>query len=284
MRHSTLLASLLASSSCFAQMQGSAPSAFLTVLQNMPSQVRAGTFDQEAFTASLAPVVTDASLDVPAACRLLEADLADSNVKVNSLAFISLGNLMRRKSNTDGDRQILASTMLSCVDKSKESSQPVCVSLVTDYGMPMSSITQFRDIAARKIADGTAYPALTVGLSLVAMRWPDVHADVVLAEFFRSSNVPDPVKTRSIFSLQNMRLSDAVLDAVAELLSKTKSDELKVQIIEVSQKLGERALEREHNTLLALEANLSEGQQVRQAAGSALRSTSQGNATVPGIH
>jgi hypothetical protein len=155
---------------------------------------------------------------------------------------------------------------------------------VTDYGMPMSAIAQFRDIAARKIADGTAYPALAVGLSLVAVRWPDVHADVALADFFRSSSVPDTVKARAIFSLQNMRLSDAVLDAIAELLSKTKSDELKVQIIEVSQKLGERALDREHNTLLALEANLSESQQVRQSAESALHSTSQNNATVPGIH
>lgn len=284
MRHSTLLAFLLASSSCFAQTQGSEPSSFLTALQNMPSQIRAGTFDQEAFKASLAQGVTDASLDVPAAGRLLEADLADSNVMVNSLAFISLGNLMRRKSNTDSDRQILASTLLSCVDRCKESSQPVCVSLVTDYGMPMSAIIHFKETAARKIADGTAYPALAVGLSLVAMRWPDVHADAALADFFRSPNVSDTVKTRAVFSLQNMQLSDAVLDAVAELLSKTKSDEQKVQIIEVSQKWGERALEREHNTLLALEANLSESQQVRQEAGIALRSTSQGNATVPGIH
>jgi HEAT repeat protein len=116
------------------------------------------------------------------------------------------------------------------------------------------------------------------------MRWPDVHADGVLADFFMSPNVPDTVKTRAIFSLQNLPLSDKVLDAVAELLSKTKSDELKVQIIEVSQKFGGRAVERERNTLLALEANLSESQQVRQAAGSALRAIPQGNAAVPGIH
>jgi hypothetical protein len=284
MRRSTLLAFVLASSSCFAQTQSAEPSSFLAALQNMPAQIRAGTFDQEAFNASQAQAEADANFDVPAACRLLEADLADSNVKVNSLAFVSLANLMRRKSNTDGDRQILASTLLSGVDKCKESSQPVCVSLVTDYGMPVSAIVQFRDIAARKIADGTAYPALAVGLSLVAMRWPDVHADGVLADFFMSPNVPDTVKTRAIFSLQNLPLSDKVLDAVAELLSKTKSDELKVQIIEVSQKFGGRAVERERNTLLALEANLSESQQVRQAAGSALRAIPQGNAAVPGIH
>ncbi len=267
MRHSTLLALLMASSSCFAQTQGSEPTPFLTALQNMPAQIRAGIFDQEAFKASQAQAVTDAKPDLPAACHLLEADLAGSNSQVSFWAFALLGDLMRRKSNTDGDRQILASTLLPCVDKSRESSQTVCVSLVTDYEMPMSAIAQFRDIAARKIAAGTAYPALAVGLSLVAMRWPDVHADGVLADFFSSPNVPETVKTRAIFSLQNMPLSDAVLDAVAELLSKTKSDELKVQIIEVSQKLGTRALEREHNTLLALEANLSESQQVRQAAG-----------------
>jgi hypothetical protein len=126
MRRSTLLAFVLASSSCFAQTQSAEPSSFLAALQNMPAQIRAGTFDQEAFNASQAQAEADANFDVPAACRLLEADLADSNVKVNSLAFVSLANLMRRKSNTDGDRQILASTLLSGVDKCKESSQPVC--------------------------------------------------------------------------------------------------------------------------------------------------------------
>jgi hypothetical protein len=274
----------LASSSYFAQTQSAEPSSFRTALENMPAQIRAGTFDQEAFKASQAQAKADANFDVPAACRFLGADLTDSNPLVNFFALASLSDLMRRKSNTDGDRQILASTLLSCVDKSKESSQPVCVSLVTDYGIPMPAIAQFRDTAARKIADGTAYPALAVGLSLVAMRWPDVHADVVLADFFRSPNVSDTVKTKAIFSLQNMRLSDAVLDAVAELLSKTKSDELKVQIIEVSQKLGERALERERNTLLALEANLRESEGVRGAAANALRAIPQGNVTVPGIH
>lgn len=282
MRHATLLALLLASSSCFAQTQSAEPASFLTALQNMPEQIRAGTFDQEAFKASQAQ--TDANFDLPAACRLLGADLADSNPQVNFWAFASLGNLMRRKSNTEADRQLIGSTLFTCVDRSKESSQNVCVSLVTDYGIPMSILAQFKDAAARKIADGTAYPALAIGLSLVAARWPDVHADVVLADFFRGQNVLDTVKTRAIFSLQNILLSDAVLDAVAELLSKTKSDELKVQIIEVSQKWGGRALEREHNTLLALEANLSESHQVRQAAANALRAIPQGSATVPGIH
>ena len=94
----------------------------------------------------------------------------------------------------------------------------------------------------------------------------------------------DDAKTRAIFSLQNMQLSDSVLDAVAELLSKTKSDELKLQIIQASPKFGGRAMEREHNTLLALEANLSESEHVRQAAGNALRVTGQGGTTNPGIH
>jgi len=284
MRHPTFLAILLISASCFAQSQAPEPTVFLTALQNMPDQIRAGTFDQEAFKASLALTNTDANLDLPSACRLLEADLADSNSGVNFWAFASLGNLMRRKSKTDGDRQILASTLLPCLDQSKESSQNVCVALVTDYGMPMSAIIQFKETAARKIADGTAYPALADGLSLVAMTWPDVKTDAVLAQFFSSPNVPDMVKTKAIFSLQNMQLSEPVLDAVAELLSKTKSDELKVQIIQVSQKLGRRAMEREHNTLLALESNLSESEHVRQAAGNALRATPQSDAATPAIH
>jgi hypothetical protein len=284
MRRATILALLLASSRCFAQIQGSEPGSFLAALRNMPEQVRAGVFDQEAFNASLAQALTDTNFDVPAVCPLLESDLADPNVKVHSLAFASLGNLMRRKSNTEADRQLIGSTLFTCVDRSKESSQNVCVSLVTDYGIPMSILAQFKDAAARKIADGTAYPSLAVGLGLLAARRQIVNADVVLADFFRSLSVPDAVKAKAILSLQNLPLSDQVLDAVAEILSKTKSDELKVQIIEVSQKWGGRALEREHNTLLGLEANLSESHQVRQAAGSALRSTSQGSATVPGIH
>jgi hypothetical protein len=250
----------------------------------MPSQIRAGTFDQEAFKASLAEAQKDANLDVAAASRLLEADLADSNSGVNFWAYASLGDLMRRKSNTDGDRQILGSTLFTCIDRSKESSQNVCVSLVTDYGIPMSILAQFKDAAARKIADGTAYPALAVGLGLLSTRRQIVNADAVLADFFSSPRVPDTVKAKAIFSLQNMPLSDQVLDAVAELLSKTKSDELKLQIIQASQKFGGHAMEREHNTLLALEANLSESEHVRQAAGNALRVTAQGGTTNPGIH
>jgi hypothetical protein len=285
MRHPMFLALLLASSSCFAQTQSSEPSSFLTALQNMPSQIRSGTFDQEAFKASQGKAEADPSLDVAAACRLLKTDLVDSNSKVSIEAAIVISGLVRQKSNSDADRKILASTLLSCVDESNNpNSQQLCVTFLVDYGMPVSAMVQFKDLAARKIVDGTAFPWLAVGLSLVASRWPNVNADSVLAEFFRSSSVLDTVKAKAIFSLQNMPLSDAVLDAVAELLSKTKSDELKLQIIQVSQKSGERALEREHNTLLLLEANLSESQQVRQAAGSALRPTPQGNAAVPGIH
>jgi hypothetical protein len=284
MRHPTFLVFALASVGCFAQSQALKPTAFLTILQNMPSQIRAGTFDQEAFKASLAEAQKDANLDVAAASRLLEADLADSNSGVNFWAYASLGDLMRRKSNTDGDRQILGSTLFTCIDRSKESSQNVCVSLVTDYGIPMSILAQFKDAAARKIADGTAYPALAVGLGLLSTRRQIVNADAVLADFFSSPRVPDTVKAKAIFSLQNMPLSDQVLDAVAELLSKTKSDELKLQIIQASQKFGGHAMEREHNTLLALEANLSESEHVRQAAGSALRVTAQGGTTNPGIH
>jgi hypothetical protein len=284
MGHSTFLAIALASVSCFAQSPAPQHASFLTALQNMPSQIRAGTFDQQAFDASQAEAVADANLDVDAACRLLEADLADSNSGVNFWAYASLGNLMRRKSNSDGDRQILASTLFTCVDKSKESSQNVCVSLVTDYGIPISILTQFKDAAARKIADGTAYPALAVGLGLLAARRQIVNADAVLADFFSSPSVTDTVKAKAIFSLQNMQLSDPVLDSVAELLSKTKNDDLKVQIIQASQKFGGRAMEREHNTLLALEANLSESEQVRWAAGNALRVTGQGGTTNPGIH
>jgi hypothetical protein len=285
MRHPIFLAILLASASCFAQTQTSDTSSFLTALQNTSSQIRAGTFDQEAFSALLVQAKTDATLDLPAACRLLETDLGDSNPRVSGHAAVVLHELTLRKINTETDRQLIASTLLSCADKNKDqSTQNVCTTFVTDYGMPMSVITQFKDVAARKITDGTAYPWLAVGLELVASRWPNVNADPVLAEFFRSPSVPDIVKAKVIFSLQNMPLSDAVMDAIAELLSKTKSDELKVQIIQVSQKLGERALEREHNMLLLLEANLSESQQVRQAAGSALRAIPQGNATNPGIH
>jgi hypothetical protein len=275
MRHPMFLALLLvSSSSCFAQTQSSEPSSFLTALQNMPSQIRAGTFDQEAFKASQAEAEADANLDVPAASRLLKVDLVDSNSKVSTEAAIVISGLVGRKSNSDADRKILASTLLSCVDESNNpNSQQLCVTFLVDYGMPMSAMGQFKDLAARKITDGTAFPWLAVGLSLVTSRWPSVNADPVLAEFFRSPSVPDAVKAKAIFSLQNMPLSDAVLDAVAELLSKTKSDELKVQIIEVSPKLGERALAREHNTLLALEANLGESAGVRAAAGNALRTT-----------
>jgi hypothetical protein len=283
MRHPTFLSIVLASISCVAHTQTPESSSFLTALQNMPSQIRAGTFDQEAFKASQALAVTN--LDVAAACRLLDADLVDSNPRVSGNAAVVLRELTLRKVNTESDRQLVGSALLSCADKSKDhSTQQVCTSFVTDYGIPMSVITQFKDMAARKITDGTAYPWLAVGLSLVARRWPNVNADPVLAEFFRSPSVPDIVKAKAIFSLQNMPLSDAVLDVVAELLSKTKSDELKVQIIQISQKFGGRALEREHNTLLALEANVSESEHVRQAAGNALRVTAQGGTTSPGIH
>jgi hypothetical protein len=284
MRHPVFLAILLASASCVAQTQAPEPSSFLTALQNMPSQIRAATFDQQAFDASQAEALADPNFDVASACRLLKADLADSNSGVSFWAYASLGNLMRRKSNTDSDRQILGSTLFTCIDKSKESSQNVCVSLVTDYGIPMSVLAQFKDAAARKIADGTAYPALAVGLGLLATRRQIANADAVLADFFRSPSVPDAVKAKAVFSLQNVPLSDQVLDAVAELLSKTKSDELKLQIIQVSPKLGGRAMEREHNTLLALEANLSESENVRQAAGYALRASPQADAANPGIH
>lgn len=284
MGHSTFLAIALASVSCFAQSPAPQPASFLTALQKMPSQVRGGTFDQQAFDASQAEALADANLDVAAACRLLEADLADSNSTVKFWAFASLGNLMRRKSNSDSDRQILGSTLFTCIDRSNESSQNVCVSLVTDYGIPMSILAQFKDAADRKIADGTAYPALAVGLGLLATRRQIVNADTVLADFFSSPRLPDTVKAKAIFSLQNMPLSDQVLDAVAELLSKTKNDELKLQIIQISQKLGGRAMEREHNTLLALEANLSENEHVRRAAGYALRASPQADTAIPGIH
>jgi hypothetical protein len=284
MGHSTFLAIALASVSCFAQSPAPQPASFLTALQKMPSQVRGGTFDQQAFDASQTEALADANLDVAAACHLLEADLADSNSTVNFWAFASLGNLMRRKSNSDSDRQILGSTLFTCIDRSNESSQNVCVSLVTDYGIPMSILAQFKDAADRKIADGTAYPALAVGLGLLATRRQIVNADTVLADFFSSPRLPDTVKAKAIFSLQNMPLSDQVLDAVAELLSKTKNDELKLQIIQISQKLGGRAMEREHNTLLALEANLSENEHVRQAAGYALRASPQADTAIPGIH
>lgn len=285
MRHPTFLSIVLASISCVAQSQSSDTSSFLTALQNMPSQIRAGTFDQEAFKASQALADTDANLDVAAACRLLDADLVDSNPRVSGNAAVVLHELTLRKINTESDRQLVASTLLSCADKSKDqNTQNVCTTFVTDYGIPMSVITQFKDVAARKITDGTAFPWLAVGLSLVASRWPNVDADPVLAEFFRSPSVPDTVKAKAIFSLQNVPLSDRVLDAVAELLSKTKSDELKLQIIQVSQKFGGRAMEREHNTLLALEANLSESEHVRQAAGYALRASPQTDTANPGIH
>lgn len=285
MRHPMFLAMLLASASCFAQTQTPDTSSFLTALQNMPSQIRAGTFDQQAFNASLDHAKTDATLDLPAACRLLEADLGDSNPLVSSLAALVLHGLMLRKINTEADRQLAASILLSCIDRSKEQNlQRVCVTLGTDYGTPMSVIAQFKDIAARKITDGTAYSSLAVGLALLAMRWPNVNADSVLAEFFWSPSVPDTAKTRAIFNIQNFPLSDQVLDSVADLLSKTKSDELKVEIIQASQKFGGRAMEREHNTLLALEANLSESEHVRSAAGNALRATPQAGTAIPGIH
>jgi len=284
MRHLTFLAILLAAS-CVAQSQAPEAAPFLTAIENMPSQIRARTFDHEAFNASLALAITDANLDLAAVCHLLEADLADSNPQVNTLAAVSLSNLMRRKSNTEGDRQLLASIFLSCIDKSKDPNlQQVCVTFGTDYGMPMSAIAKFKDIAAKKIADGTAYPALAVGLGLVAAKGLNMNAGGVLADFFSSTKVSDTAKTKALFSIQNLTLSDQVLDAVAELLSKTKNDELKVQIIQASQKFGRRALEREHNTLLALEANLSESENVRGAAGNALRATPQSDAATPAIH
>jgi hypothetical protein len=285
MRHPTFLAILLASGSCFAQTQAPDTSSFLTVLQNAPSQIRSKTFDQQAFNTSLDQVKTDATLDLPAACRLLEADLGDSNPVVSSVAAATLRNLMLRKVNTDTDRQLIAAPLLSCVGKSKDqNTQMVCTTFVTDYGTPMTAISQFKEIAGRKITEGTAFPWLAVGLEKVARIWPSVNTDSVLAEFFRSPSVPDTVKAKAIFSLQNEPLSDQVLDAVAELLSTTKSDELKVQIIDVSQKFGGRALDREHNILLALETNLSESENVRSEAGSALRTIPQGDTAIPGIH
>jgi hypothetical protein len=284
MRHPTFLAIVLISIRCVAQTQTPESSSFLTNLQNMPSQIRSGTFDSQAFRASEVQAETDTNLDLHAVCRLLEADVADANLQVSGRAAAVLGELVRRNTNTEADRQLLAPALLSCVDKSKDQGAQLVCSTQIGYRMPMSAIVQFKDLAARKIADGTAYSALAVGLALLARSWPNVNIDPVLAEFFRSPSVPDDAKTRAIFSLQNMQLSDSVLDAVAELLSKTKSDELKLQIIQVSPKLGGRAMEREHNTLLALEANLSEGEHVRQAAGYALRVTVQGSTTNPGIH
>jgi len=284
MRHPTFLAIVLISIRCVAQTQTPESSSFLTNLQNMPSQIRTGTFDSQAFRASEAQAETDVNLDLRAICRLLEADLADSNLQVSSQAAAVLGGLVRRNGNTEADRQLLVSTVLSCLDKSKDQGTQLVCSTQIGYRMPMSAIVQFKDLAARKIADGTAYSALAVGLALLARSWPNVNIDPVLAEFFRSPSVSDDAKTRAIFSLQNMQLSDSVLDAVAELLSKTKSDELKLQIIQASPKFGGRAMEREHNTLLALEANLSESEHVRQAAGNALRVTGQGGTTNPGIH
>jgi hypothetical protein len=284
MRHTTLLAIVLISVSCVAQTQAPESSSFLTDLKNMPSQIRAGTFDSQAFRASQAQAERDANLDLHAICRLLEADLVDANMEVRGHAVVVLGGLVRRIGNTEADRQLLASTVLSCLDKSNDQGIQLMCSTLIDHRTPMSAIAQFKDLAARKIADGTASSSLAIGLARVATSGPNPDADAVLADFFRSPSVSDDLKTRAIFSLQNMPLSDQVLDAVAELLSKTKSDELKLKIIQVSPKFGEHAMEREHHTLLALEANLSESEKVRQAAGNALRASPQADTAVPGIH
>lgn len=288
MRRLILLTVFLICSGCLAQNPTQEPVPLLTAVQAMPSQVKAGTFDHEAFSASLKQANADTNLDVPAICRLLAADIANSDVQRSSeqastFAMVVLYNLLLRKSNTEEDRKLIASTLLTCVDQSRDQNrQNTCIQFVSNSALPTSGLMQFKEIAAKKIADGTAYSNLAIGLAHVAVRDQSVGADAVLAEFFRSPKVTDEAKTKAIFTLQTMRLSDQVLDVVAELLAKTKSDDLKVQIIDASYKMGSRALDREHDTLLALEANTDESQRVQQAAKGALLASP--HSAVAGIH
>lgn len=270
MRRLALITISLLSIGALAQGDAPAHSALVDVLAKMPAKMQVGTFEQQAFEASVESAVDDPSLDFAQLNPLLEADLKDADVRVRRYAALVISQLSPRRRNSAEELGPVLPSILASLDDQDRGVRLASIVAATGLhpSVPDSMLAKLLERFGRKDVNQESLAYLAGALAKISPN--DSSTDAVLVTFLKNPKISDPIRALTMIEVATPNLSNSITSEIANILSRSPSDQVKLAAVSASEKVGVRAVRLEQDDLRAIQRDTTNSTGLRDEASRAI--------------